>query len=57
MTAAILTFQGAADGGPGIDRTGPEGTVLMAAFPRSNWDGELGGGIFQPMASIKNLAD
>jgi hypothetical protein len=55
VTAAILTFQGAADGGPGIDRTDPEGTVLMEAFPRWTWDGEIGGGIYERTATIKNL--
>ena len=55
VTAALLTFQGAADGGPGIDRTNPEGTALMEAFPRWTWDGEVGGGILERTATIKNL--
>ncbi|WP_375500704.1 hypothetical protein [uncultured Jatrophihabitans sp.] len=55
ITAALLTFEGAADGGPGVDRANPEGTVLMEAFPRWNWDGELGGGILERTATIKTL--
>lgn len=55
VTAALLTFQGAADGGPGVDRADPEGTVLMEAFPRWEWDGEIGGGIFERTATVKNL--
>lgn len=34
VTAALLTFHGAADGTPGADLSDPEGTVLAEAFPR-----------------------
>ena len=27
----------------------------MGAFPRWNWDGEIGGGIYERTATIKNL--
>jgi hypothetical protein len=55
VTAALLTFEGAAGGNSGVDRTDPQGTVLMEAFPRWTWDGETGGGILERTATIHTL--
>jgi hypothetical protein len=55
ITAALLTFEGAANGNSGVDRTNPAGTVLMEAFPRWTWNGEAGGGILERTATIGKL--
>ncbi|WP_156767157.1 hypothetical protein [Mycobacterium sp. E796] len=55
VSAFILTFKGAADGDPGIDRLETDGTVLVEAFPRFRWNDEIGGGIYERTAMIKDV--
>jgi predicted secreted hydrolase len=55
VTASLLTFDGHHGGKRGVDWSNPEATVLMESFPRWTWDGEVGGGILERTATLKNI--